>query len=453
MNLPSNIIDTARLADDCSTSSLSASPDVDREVEVIETPTAIPPHPIETATIDDVALVADTDDLVPVGRLGDGSTRILSIKGYPIGKISTAILRKFCGYNHIVDPIEGKSLQKKTKLAACIAIVAFKDDPTLRRTLANAKKTSSTASSPVSVNRFRLANVVFGEICKDKMSARGQALDRDCLDAGRKGDQNLFELVASEYNSDNTLYGSDHFPSAALIDFKRNDPAIFQEITWRDAQRVFKEAVKLYETSYQNWKVSGNHEDLENSLPFSSFTKCQYVMYWHEFLQINKGLLAKFAGFLPEDVFFESCERASMKTAQTRKRKSDNSAVAMKEFNDLVAVSSSVTVEKDKVILNRQKNLRFQESQAYARSAQDLYEDLLRKLQNEKGGKLAAKEALREYRNNSDDDSDEEVSIGSVDSLVAKVSTAYDNWCRAKRQAKVLGKQLEDDTFVVAKVS
>ena len=115
------------------------------------------------------------------------------------------------------------------------------------------------------------------------------------------------------------------FPNEYLIDITRNDPALFQEITWKDAQRTVKECVKVYETCYQNWKVSGNHEDLENSLPFSDFTHSQYVIYGHHYFLMNDGLLAKMAGFLPEEVFFESSDPKSVASVnKSKKRKPEH---------------------------------------------------------------------------------------------------------------------------------
>ena len=162
MDVPSKILNTSLSAEGTSTSSLSPSPATNGEVEVIETRAGAPPHPVETATLSDVELIGLQERQIPVAKNGDGATSIKAIKGYPIAQINVSSLRKFCGFNKIVDPVYRKSMHKQSKLALCIAIVAYKEDPQLLKTISKSKESTSNATLPV--NRFRLANVVFSDI-------------------------------------------------------------------------------------------------------------------------------------------------------------------------------------------------------------------------------------------------------------------------------------------------
>jgi hypothetical protein len=97
------------------------------------------------------------------------------------------------------------------------------------------------------VNRFCLANVMYGEVMKEALQNKGASLAKDELiissSAGSKaGDRDFYEAAMKEYNKEeNDEYDTLHFANNIVVDDK-NLPKVFTPLNdWRDLKRVYKE--------------------------------------------------------------------------------------------------------------------------------------------------------------------------------------------------------------------
>jgi len=141
---------------------------------------------------------------VTVATMNDFDGEVFKINGvtFLLKDIKVDDLRKFCVKNCVKTTLPPhKSVRTATKKVVVDEIKLKKG-----RLLNNEpdpweiEKEKNRARKPVWVNRYRLANVVFGEECREAVSNRGKTLTREELDLGLKTDQRTIEKVAMEYN-------------------------------------------------------------------------------------------------------------------------------------------------------------------------------------------------------------------------------------------------------------
>jgi len=119
-------------------------------------------------------------------------------------------------------------------------------------------------------------------------------------------------------------------------------------INWNQSKKTFSNIMSEYESVYLRWKQSGNHsgfgedggvQDNSDKPPISEFTTTNYLLYLHEFLKEQPGLLQKFAARLAKDVFAESGATIASgdeedKKPRSRKRSKKSSSSNSKENED-----------------------------------------------------------------------------------------------------------------------
>ena len=177
-------------------------------------------------------------------------TRLQSIKNITICTINTRQLRGFC------TKVGIRGVRTAGKEALCNAIITAKTSKTfIEQTVVTVKKETGeevAVSTRISVNRKRLINVLFGDICRDDLANLGTTLERAELDNGKKKDQDFFELVAVEYNTKGVhAYDNDAYPH--LKKGRSIPPNHFQEIDWIKCRELFKAICNDYDTCFKNW--------------------------------------------------------------------------------------------------------------------------------------------------------------------------------------------------------
>ncbi len=327
----------------------SPRPSQDPEEEKIDEVEVIPP----SVAAAEAAAADSTPEMkqVATASMSDADMSRSEILGISTDKITVAVLRAFCIKNDVRQD-SGKAVGKIQKRAVIHCIRMKKNridrgeaDPWLT----NKNKNDKDVKLPV--NKFRLANVVFGEICRPDMATRGRCLNKDELTEGKKTDEDLYKLVATEYNGEGVgtedEYGINVYASAIDIDAS-NHPSVFDKITWTEAQRYTKEALKAVDVTRANHFVSGTHEELGKIIidkPICDFTTQQYILYWHHHAVTHETLFEKLKAGLPDDVFFSSAQKTK---EQLRGRKPSASSEAASAFNKLTSIEEKKLLESKK---------------------------------------------------------------------------------------------------------
>lgn len=170
------------------------------------------------------------------------------------------------------------------------------------------------------INYVRAINVFALDQFKAKLVNRGTQLTRVELDEGVAADESLWKDFASLYNN-----GNDTRLSQLKWEVDWNivpDPNSFTTIDWKKGEAAYKSMCAKYDESHKIWKRSGFHDGFE-AVPFENFARVQWLVYLHQFLEENPGLLQTITQDLEEDAFFESNtgEHDMDTTPATRKRK------------------------------------------------------------------------------------------------------------------------------------
>lgn len=131
------------------------------------------------------------------------------------------------------------------------------------------KKATTIIAGPVIINRKRLCNVLFLDKVHLQLVTRAKSLTKEELTFGIKAREELFRLVADEYNNP-FEYNEDAWPSLTGYKSKRTDPSGFAPIDWKKAKSSFQVMFLDYEKCFQKWKQSGFHEDFPDE-PKKSF--------------------------------------------------------------------------------------------------------------------------------------------------------------------------------------
>jgi hypothetical protein len=340
-----------------STNSSTDSPEVavldDSSVTAVESSSVIDAGdgPVATAIMDDVDLEEGT------------------IKGVTWKKIYLKDLRKFC-YKNDVRLDDGTSVRKtpKNTLTALIRekkirIGNGQEDPWML--LERAKKSNKKLAPVImGVNRYRLANVIFGDACRNCLENLGHTLNKDELTAGLKSDQTVYEAVALQYN-DKDEYNDLQYTGISIPG--GTDPSIFQAISWDEAKRVTNECLRTLEKAMRQMTVSGSHgsdieegtaptvsgshgSDIEEgTAPLPGLqSKFPYVFYWFEFQKEHSLFFRNMTTNLPEDVFRETGKRGGTNFVKNNnnKKKKDEVAVALNTMNDLEEKKLSLEMKR-----------------------------------------------------------------------------------------------------------
>jgi hypothetical protein len=233
------------------------------------------------------------------------------------------------------------------------------EDPWLTKTW---KETQCKFST--SVNRYRLANVLFSESVRDVVLNRGQPRTKEDLDQRLTLDQTLYENIAREYNTSGLdQYDTLQFPQLQFTIMPSNLPDNFTEIHWTDVKKAWKDCVKEVERAISEKNMSGKNdpsdEDEEAPERIGSFTKYAYVEYWVCYDEQYPQLFKSMNTPLTEGAFNESSSPESSSSGGSKKRKASDAYLQMQEKHRHVqqTIVSQQHEHHGRIIAIQEKNL------------------------------------------------------------------------------------------------
>ena len=318
------------------------------EEEADKKPAAINKNPIAKATFDDVAV--DDHEINAVGRAkSDGMTRLKSIMGQPVKTLQMGWLKTFISTKFYGKMNRASSGNKKDR---CDAIVAGRAK--YRQDIAAGIDPYAAKLEAIDINPYRLLNVLFGEICKPQLITRGKSLKKSELNDGKCTDEELFKKVLTEYNdTDNQDYDRWLWAIVEIKGKRDGDPPnIFEPIdeeghNWKLLNAMFKKLMRIYDSRYGDWKLSGTHSSFEDVVEdkqtmatsdeeflmadindgdkepkyFKKFCSNKAVQYLHEFHIANPEIFARAVGDLPTGCKFEAgVDTTSISTSDDSKQ-------------------------------------------------------------------------------------------------------------------------------------
>ena len=300
--------------------------------------------------LDDVQL-SNTEDQPSMKGKRNVNTCLVGIGTIKAIEISSKQLRNWALREKI-------GVRQGQKSDICNAIVAFVKEYRRKKARGLDYQEPETIFARSKINYVRAINVLTIESIKAKLVHRGAQIGRVELEEGLRADEDLWKSFAGIYNDGNiATLGSLLYE----VDWKGAipDPSSFSAITWKKAERVFKDIGSKYDTGHKKWKQSGFHGDFED-IPFDNFVTQPWLVYLHLFLQENPGLLQVVTSDLQEESFFESSTgvsdiednnttAASSSTAATgRKRKASSSSGKKKQKDnrdDIFRTIANATVK------------------------------------------------------------------------------------------------------------
>jgi hypothetical protein len=322
----------------------------------------LPPYPkevgdaVEKSSLNDFSISTDG---IPYFQI-DG-------KKYAARKVGPVSLRRFAARNDVKSsqPPYGSLRRGTQKLVVDELMYKIarrnngEEDPWLTKTWKETQCKSST-----SVNRYRLANVLFGESVRDVVLKRGQPLTKEDLDQRLTVDQTLYENIAREYN---TLgldqYDTLQFPQFQFSLLPSNLPDNFTEIHWTDVKKAWKDCMKEVERAISEKTMSGKNdpsdEDEEVSETIGSFTKYAYVEYWFCYAEQYPQFFKSMNTPLPEGAFNESSSPESSTSGGSKLRKASDAYLQMqeKQLHVQQAIASQQHEHHGRIIAIQEKNL------------------------------------------------------------------------------------------------
>lgn len=392
---------------DVSAITTSSATGDDGDVAIVSTPREKkgPADPLKDAKIDSIEVSVEAVNHVLMiskkNALPDDNremTRLVSINGVAISELTVPCLKTFCKANGIFGT------RKMKKALICDMILTGK---------AAFEREGAGVSVDIKeekkerLSRVRYVNVLFSEGIRPLIANRGKSLNKDELTEGLKTDQVLHEKIAEEYNDkNNKSHGKVAFPS--LGDFENCHPSTFSRITWQQSIAVFKKIVKEYEYAFNNWKLSGTHEEMIDNVttmieaPFSNFAKAGTVLYFHEYVSQYPGFLDKATGALPGDAFSESIATTNPTTPKsgkrTRRPKNDRSSSSSKDSSstDLSAFVKDQS-QRTKFIHTSLLNATASALEKDLDHKKDRKRRLMKELTDECNGKKQGKERLKKF--------------------------------------------------------
>jgi hypothetical protein len=287
---------------------------------------------LDGASMEDVALVSEA--IYPIQKNGQLMTRIKSIKGHPVASLGVKVLDAWSASQGVRIPRKNKKKEDVCRLIMDFKVMKDRQDASVltgsaSRTSTSRGATSGAASSTgntpppssrraveaakrVTINYARLVNTISLETIKAAFMNRGGTLSRQDLDDGKKADHDLYEGVAKAYNTQDDVYlETFHWD----VDWNHTpDLSVFDKINAVKAKSSIQSMSLAYDKAFQNWKVSGFNEGIEQ-VPFVRFAG-GWIHYLHQMLEPHPDLLKSVTGDLPDSVFNES----GSEKKQSRKR-------------------------------------------------------------------------------------------------------------------------------------
>jgi hypothetical protein len=296
-----------------SAESSTATESLSTEVEVGSVIVPAKTDSLSEATLADVEVTSEETNPTRKPKTGalDTSvecTRLKTIKGAAPAVLSVSQLRSFCSRAAITGTRKSTKIELCRKICIAKAILDLDVAKGEVKGEKKPKKSTNIIAGPVVIKRKRLCNVLFSDKVRPKLATRAKSLTKEELTSKTKAGEELFKLVADEYN-DSSKYNEDAFPHLTGFNSKQGDPSTFAPIDWKKAKVSFGELMKDYENYFQLWKLPGFHDDFGQvpKQPFSDYAKgAKSLLYVHEFVFQNPGIFDTVTGQLPPGAFSES---------------------------------------------------------------------------------------------------------------------------------------------------
>lgn len=323
----------------------------DDEIQIVDTPpttTSI----ISKATIIDVEIT--TTAINPVNKCKPANlskykgpkTRLQCILGVSVGQLGVNDLRMFATKFNVEGRYKNRSKEKLCESIADVRQtyeerVAKGEEPTdVAKSLLAATTTKTGKDKPppkAPTSRTRLVNVIYGDKVYPYFKQRGQQLSLQDVANHKQTDQDLFELVAKEYNSSKEEYNIAAFPEKVPLGIPSLPSNYSSTGTWDGLKKEWNDLLREYERQKSNFDVSGAHEqddaDFLRHLQKNPGKDAPSgaIMYLHCFVQQDPNFFDVAVGALNEDVQEESHgPRKKPATASNNLNRNDRKSTAYK---------------------------------------------------------------------------------------------------------------------------
>ena len=247
------------------------------------------------------------------------NTRLIGIGDFKAADISFRHLRNWALREKLKTRQQGKG-------ELCVAIAAYVKQHRLLQARGIDSQAPEQIYARTKINFVRAINVLANELFKSKLVHRGTQIGRAELDEGVQADEDLWKDFASLYNDGND---EELGQLKYVVNWHGNppDPSSFSTITWKKAEQAFKDMSSRYDMAHKKWKQSGFHDEFE-AVPFTEFAGVQWLVYLHEFVQENPGLLRVVTSDLEEETHFETGTGMSDNEQEVEDNNSGTASVA-----------------------------------------------------------------------------------------------------------------------------
>jgi hypothetical protein len=183
-------------------------------------------------------------------------------------------------------------------------------------------KTVDSKATPV--NRFRLANVMYGEGMKEALKKKGAIYKKNGII--QVDDMPFFEAATKEYNKSLNEYDTLHFADDVVVNDKDLPDKYTPLSDWRDLKNVYEEVTESLDKARQDSKIFGRNDSDDEESTHSTTVELpeetkKYLIYWNLFANQNPKSFRKMNQELPDNVYFESGRSKRMTTAASGKKK------------------------------------------------------------------------------------------------------------------------------------
>ena len=325
---------------------------------------------------------------------------------------------------------------------------------------------STDSGCRLTINRKRLANVLFSDKVKPKYAQRGGGLDRAALQNGEKTDQKMVELIIDEYNnSDVDEYGK-HAHDNVTWEKDASDFTPISRADWKKVLRVINSVNAEYEECVKRWTQSGNHDEFDSIMDNVDASTCSgHMQYIHAYMCANKDLYSVVMSRLPDGAFSESVSGAPNKGKGSNyvrrrdgsgKKGSGSSATdaalnSIKEKNEMMnqkmAIEMQSTLSKDMRDTDKYKRelvSDLEESIEGSRKEKRVQaKDRIDKFKKHKATKQNATADNDDALITSDDDDDESLYDESQETLIGQIVEQDEEYAKLKARKENLEKSLD----------
>jgi hypothetical protein len=222
---------------------------------------------------------------------------VLTICGVDAMALNTEQLRQICG----TLKIQGYCSKPKAEVLRIMAVAKLhqcfyegEQEPLSKEQDKSQAKTRNCT--------FWLLNVLFSDEMSPKLEQLGARKNKEILDSGlAANDEYFWQEVMKKYQEVNEEYDElAHMDSM----FAGVEPLVMLPHSWSKLRDIYKGVTKCYAEVFENFKKSGNHDDLSKFC--GSKSEVYYLYLW---LQDKPQLEQMVVAELPNDLFIDSAKK------------------------------------------------------------------------------------------------------------------------------------------------